>query len=70
VIRPLIGMMHLRPLSGAPVHARSGVSAETVAGLLRVAGGVMAGTALRRDGMTAAPADPGRARAFAAVARR
>ncbi len=54
---------------GAPLYAGSGVTAESVAAVLRVADGVIAGTALKRDGMTAAPVDPGRARAFAAAAR-
>ncbi|OFW53452.1 MAG: hypothetical protein A2V75_00670 [Actinobacteria bacterium RBG_16_70_17] len=54
---------------GAPLYAGSGVTAESVAAVLRVADGVIAGTSLKRDGVTAAPVDPGRARAFAAAAR-
>jgi len=54
---------------GAPVYAGSGVTAEAVAGVLRVADGVIAGTALKRDGVTAAPVDLARARAFVAAAR-
>ena len=54
---------------GAPVYAGSGVTAETVAGVLRVADGVIAGTALKRHSVTAAPVDLARARAFVAAAR-
>jgi membrane complex biogenesis BtpA family protein len=54
---------------GAPVYAGSGVTAESVAAVLRVADGVIAGTALKRDGLVAAPVDPARARAFVAAAR-
>lgn len=55
---------------GAPIYVGSGVTAETVAGFLEVADGVIAGTALKRDAVTAAPVDPARARAFVAAARR
>jgi len=55
---------------GAPLYAGSGVTAGSVAEVLRVADGIIAGTALKRDGVTAAPVDLGRARAFAAAARR
>ena len=53
----------------APLYAGSGVTAESVAEVLRVADGVIVGTALKRDGVTAAPTDPGRVRAFAAAVR-
>lgn len=55
---------------GAPVYAGSGVSANSVAAVLGVADGVIAGTALKRDGVTAAPVDLDRARAFVAAAGR
>jgi len=55
---------------GALVYAGSGVTAESVAEVLRAADGIIAGTALKREGVTASPVDPGRARAFAAAARR
>ena len=54
---------------GAPVYAGSGVTAATVAEVLRLADGVIVGTALKRDGVTTAPVDPARARALVAAAR-
>jgi membrane complex biogenesis BtpA family protein len=47
----------------------SGASPETVRGLLRVADGVIVGTAVKRGGATEAPVDPRRARAFVRAAR-
>ncbi len=55
---------------GAPVYAGSGVTAESVAAVLGVADGVIAGTALKRDGIATGPVDPDRARAFVTAARR
>jgi len=55
---------------GAPLYVGSGVTEATVSNVLKVADGVIAGTALKADGLIAAPVDPGRARAFAAAARR
>jgi uncharacterized protein len=54
---------------GAPVMVGSGVTVETVARFLAVANGVIAGTALKRDGVTAAAVDPERAAALVAAAR-
>lgn len=54
---------------GAPVYAGSGVAVASVAAVLGVADGVIVGTALKRDGIAAAPVEPGRARAFVAAAR-
>jgi membrane complex biogenesis BtpA family protein len=54
---------------GAPVYVGSGVTAATVAEVLRLADGVIVGTALKRDGVTTAPVDPARARALVSAAR-
>jgi membrane complex biogenesis BtpA family protein len=51
---------------GVPVYAGSGVTAENVAEVLRHATGVIVGTALKRDGVTTNPVDPGRVREFMA----
>ena len=53
----------------APLYAGSGVTAESVGAVLGVADGVIAGTALKRDGLVGAPVDPARARAFVGAAR-
>lgn len=45
-----------------PLLVGSGVTPENVATLLRTADGVIAGTALKRDGVTSNPVDPLRAR--------
>lgn len=55
---------------GAPVYAGSGVTAPTIAEVLRVADGAIVGTAVKRDGVLAAPVDPDRARALTAAAGR
>jgi uncharacterized protein len=52
----------------APVFAGSGVCAGNVAEVLRIAAGVIVGTALKRDGLTSNPIDPGKAREFRASA--
>ncbi|MFH1330596.1 MAG: BtpA/SgcQ family protein [Actinomycetota bacterium] len=54
---------------GVPVYAGSGVTAATVAEVLRLADGVIVGTALKRDGATVSPVDPARARALVSAAR-
>jgi len=47
----------------------SGATAATLAGLLARADGVIVGTSVKRGGVTTAPVDPRRARAFVAAAR-
>ncbi len=47
-----------------PVFAGSGVDAESVASILRIADGVIVGTSIKTGGITTAPVDPARARAF------
>jgi len=51
-----------------PLYVGSGVTPETVGGLLDVADGVIVGTALKRDGETTAPVDPSRVRALVEAA--
>ncbi len=53
----------------APVMVGSGVTIETVARFLTAADGVIAGTALKRDGVTTDAVDPARAAALVAAAR-
>jgi membrane complex biogenesis BtpA family protein len=53
----------------APVYAGSGVTPESVRAVLSVADGVIAGTALKRDGLVSGPIDAGRAGAFVTAAR-
>jgi len=53
-----------------PLFVGSGVTADTVAELLRLADGVIVGTALKQGGVTTAPVDPARAAAFVRAARR
>jgi len=48
----------------ARVFAGSGVDAKSVGEVLKVADGVIVGTALKRDGVTTNPVDPDRVRAF------
>ncbi|WP_038043953.1 BtpA/SgcQ family protein [Thermus tengchongensis] len=56
-------------LPGVPVLANTGVRHDTVAEILRVADGVIVGTALKREGITWNPVDPERARAFMETVR-
>ena len=46
----------------------SGVTAQTVAGLLDIADGVIVGTSVKEDAVSTAPVDPDRARALVAAA--
>jgi len=46
------------------VWVGSGVTSETVAGLLRQADGIIVGSALREGGVAGSPVDPGRVRSF------
>jgi len=52
-----------------PVLVGSGVTAATVARFLASADGVIAGTALKRSGVTTDPVSPGRAKVFVTSAR-
>ena len=56
-------------LPDTPLLVGSGATAETIAGLLEVASGVIVGTTLKQDGALAKPVDVGRVRAFVAAAR-
>lgn len=51
-----------------PVYVGSGADAAEVAAFLSIATGVIAGTALKVDGVTTNPVDPERAKAFVAAA--
>jgi len=53
----------------APLYAGSGVTAESVRAVLGMADGLIAGTALKRDGRVSNPVDPARAAALVAAAR-
>ena len=53
----------------APIFAGSGVTAATIAGLLRICDGAIVGTSVKENGVTTAPVDPARARALVAAAR-
>lgn len=53
----------------APLYVGSGVTAATVSDLLRIADGVVVGTAVKEGGVTAAPVDARRAAALVAAAR-
>jgi membrane complex biogenesis BtpA family protein len=55
--------------AAAPVYVGSGVHLDTVAEVLRIADGVIVGSALKRDGIAANPVDPERVRSFVAAAR-
>jgi len=52
-----------------PVLVASGATARNVSSFLRLCDGVIVGTALKRGGITTAPVDPRRARAFVEQAR-
>ncbi len=52
-----------------PVVANTGVRAERIAEIFRVANGAIVGTSLKRDGITWNPVDPDRARRFMDAAR-
>ncbi len=54
---------------GAPVLVGSGVTVETVRAVLRIADGVIVGTALKKGGATTAALDPERLRRFVDAAR-
>jgi hypothetical protein len=54
---------------GVPVLANTGVTADTVAGVLAVADGAIVGTSLKQDGITWNPVDPVRAQALMTAAR-
>ncbi len=54
---------------GVPVLANTGVTADTVAGVLAVADGAIVGTSLKQDGITWNPVDPVRAAALMTAAR-
>jgi uncharacterized protein len=53
----------------APVFAGSGVDAQNVGEILKIADGVIAGTSLKRDGITTNPVDAERVRAFMKAVR-
>lgn len=63
----------LRKVAGAipdtPIYLGSGVTASSVTRFLSVATGVIAGTAIKRRGVTTNPVDPKRAKAFVKAAR-
>ena len=52
-----------------PLLVGSGATADTIAALLEHADGVIVGTAIKRDGVTTAPVDAERAKAFVRAAR-
>jgi uncharacterized protein len=54
---------------GVPVLANTGVTADTVAGVLAVADGAIVGTSLKKDGITWNAVDPARAAALMTAAR-
>jgi len=53
----------------APLYVGSGVTAESVAGLLEVCAGVVVGTSVKTDGVTTNAVDPVRANAIREAAR-
>ncbi len=55
---------------GVPVLANTGVTADTVAGVLAVADGAIVGTSMKKNGITWNPVDPVRAQALMTAARR
>lgn len=69
-----VNLEHLRAVKEAlpqvPVLANTGVRHETVEEILRVADGVIVGTALKEEGITWNPVDPKRAREFMEIVRR
>jgi membrane complex biogenesis BtpA family protein len=54
---------------GTHVIAGSGVTADNVAAVLKIADGVIVGTSLKRGGLTVNPVDPDRVRALMEAAR-
>lgn len=60
----------VRAAVNAPIYIGSGARLETAASLLAVADGLIVGTAVKVDGVTTAPVDPARARAFVAAVER
>jgi len=54
---------------GIPVLANTGVTADSVAGVLALADGAIVGTSLKKDGITWNPVDPVRATALMTAAR-
>jgi membrane complex biogenesis BtpA family protein len=56
-------------IPGTPVYLGSGVTASSVTRFLSVATGVIAGTSLKKGGVTTNPVDPKKAKAFIARAR-
>ena len=59
-----------RRLPATPVFANTGVNVDNVTAVLGVADGCVVGTALKKDGVTWNPVDPGRAKRFMDVVRR
>jgi len=57
-------------LAGVPLLAASGVARENIGDLLQVCEGVIVGTSIKEAGLTGAPVDPARARAFLEAVRR
>jgi membrane complex biogenesis BtpA family protein len=55
---------------GTPVFAGSGVRAENIASVLKIADGVIVGTALKRDGISSNPVEPEATRKFMQSARK
>lgn len=53
----------------APILVGSGVTADRAAAVLAEADGIIVGTSIKSGGVTVAPVDPGRARAFVEAAR-
>ncbi len=53
----------------APLYAGSGVTKETVAGILAACSGAVVGTSVKRDGLSENPVDPDRAAALVEAAR-
>ncbi len=57
----------VRAAVNAPLYIGSGARLESVEALLAIADGLIVGTAVKADGVTTAPVDPIRARAFVAA---
>lgn len=67
---PLDDLRLAKEVAGAAqVYAGSGVGAAQAAEVLRIVDGIIVGTALKQDGITANPVDAGRARRFVKAAR-
>jgi membrane complex biogenesis BtpA family protein len=62
-------VQQIRATVDAPLLIGSGATVETVSSLLSIADGVIAGTAVKQDGITVAPVDIERAQAFVDAAR-